>query len=450
MFFFLANAHFFKIGFKEVLLLPLFFALAFGIASFLAGNKQPFRRYYMLGLACKLLGGFMFGMVYIYYYGGGDTTRYFTGASNFFRTFIGSPAAGLHVLSNAEMFPEIFDNSPTVRTVQQLAGVVNLFSFNSFWICTLWFSVLSFAGIWKMFRAFSKVYPTLHREIAIACLFVPGVFFWSSGLMKDTLAVFGVGLMTGAVVEMFMLREKNLVKNGLLLALGFAVVMAVKAYIVIALCGSFALYFFIGTVERIKNPFLKVAAFPFLGTVMAAGLYLGYGTIQESLQKFALESVIETAQEYNDYHHRISDKKAKGNRTGSDYDLGVDFSSPAGLVAAFPLAVNVTYFRPYLWETRNPVMLLSAAESAVILYFALFLLFKMGLFGLFRGIMADAHVLMCLTFSLGFGFAVGLSSGNFGTLVRYKTVSVPFFLLAGIIMWYNFKRQKAKKQGRKT
>ncbi|MEP2024099.1 MAG: hypothetical protein ABJI85_05525, partial [Reichenbachiella sp.] len=41
----------------------------------------------------------------------------------------------------------------------------------------------------------------------------------------------------------------------------------------------------------------------------------------------------------------------------------------------------------------------------------------------------DPIVLYCLTFSLLFAFAVGVSTYNFGTLMRYKIPVIPFYLI---------------------
>jgi hypothetical protein len=48
------------------------------------------------------------------------------------------------------------------------------------------------------------------------------------------------------------------------------------------------------------------------------------------------------------------------------------------------------------------------------------------------------------TFSMIFAFAVGLSTGNFGTLSRYKIPCMPFFAALLIILY--FSKQKRLKQ----
>src|SRR5690606_27635087 len=104
--------------------------------------------------------------------------------------------------------------------------------------------------------------------------------------------------------------------------------------------------------------------------------------------------------------------------TVGDYSLGA-------MLTNFPLAVNVTFFRPYLWEAKNIVMLFAALESAIIFYFFVTLFLKAGLFNPFKLLTLDSATTFCLIFAIIFGFAVGFTSFNFGALVRYKIPCIP-------------------------
>ncbi len=59
-----------------------------------------------------------------------------------------------------------------------------------------------------------------------------------------------------------------------------------------------------------------------------------------------------------------------------------DFS-PLGIISSYLLSLNVALFRPYLWEIRNPLMILSALESFAVLLATAFLLFKTKVIGFF-------------------------------------------------------------------
>ncbi|MFM7486724.1 MAG: hypothetical protein ACKO13_07360 [Cytophagales bacterium] len=121
-----------------------------------------------------------------------------------------------------------------------------------------------------------------------------------------------------------------------------------------------------------------------------------------------------------------------GKGAGSGYDLGELDGTIQSMLWLAPAAVNVTLFRPYLWEVANPLMMFSATES---LLFAIGLLF-IFLNGRWRIIknLVKVDIAFCLMFALVFAFVVGVSTFNFGTLARYKILLLPFFAIAMVLL----------------
>ena len=105
-----------------------------------------------------------------------------------------------------------------------------------------------------------------------------------------------------------------------------------------------------------------------------------------------------------------------GARTGGDggYDLGELDGTWGSMIKLMPAAINVSLFRPYLWEVRNPLMLLSAIEAVI----TFILTFHMIRTGAWKKTAKEPFLLFSLTFALMFAFAVGVSTFNFGTLMR--------------------------------
>ena len=73
----------------------------------------------------------------------------------------------------------------------------------------------------------------------------------------------------------------------------------------------------------------------------------------------------------------------------------------------------------------------------LILFFALLfisILFTRNLRSVRRQIAADPFLVFCLVFVIAFGIAVGLASTNLGTLSRYRSPILPFFVVALIVL----------------
>jgi hypothetical protein len=80
-------------------------------------------------------------------------------------------------------------------------------------------------------------------------------------------------------------------------------------------------------------------------------------------------------------------------------------------------------------------MLLSSMEGLAMLLFVFKIFFtRGGVIKFFTIIFSNPVVFYCIIFSLLFAVFVGISTFNFGSLVRYKIPCMPFFVVALIII----------------
>ena len=76
----------------------------------------------------------------------------------------------------------------------------------------------------------------------------------------------------------------------------------------------------------------------------------------------------------------------------------------------------------------------AAIEGVVSLFFTIRLLYKCGFIRFTKLIFSNPEVQFCMIFSVAFAFAVGFTSFNFGSLVRYKIPLMPFYFIALFIL----------------
>ena len=148
------------------------------------------------------------------------------------------------------------------------------------------------------------------------------------------------------------------------------------------------------------------------------------------LGRYSLTNVARTSYITSSYIAGVSGDE------GSAYSLGDLDPSIGGMLKKFPLAVNVTLFRPYIWETRKPIQFLNAIEAFMFLYVTLKVIFSVGLLKTWSTIKEDPTIQFCLIFTLVFSFAVGISAGNFGALSRYRIPCLPFYAIALVLIYY--------------
>ena len=209
-------------GLKEAILVPLYLLLI-AIVSYVLSKKlcktKKQRYFFFTAIAVKILGSVFLGWLYIYYYGYGDTLRYFKGTSVIYTSFYEDPFLGLKLIFSP---PEQYDGAilyqldkiggflknqlfyiSSSRKLVQIAGVINLFCLNSYLVLNMVIAFLSFFGVWKMFQAFNMLFPSMEKLIALSVLFIPSVFFWSSGLLKESITLSCQGYLIYYFVRIF-------------------------------------------------------------------------------------------------------------------------------------------------------------------------------------------------------------------------------------------------------
>jgi hypothetical protein len=252
--------------------------------------------------------------------------------------------------------------------------------------------------------------------------------------MKDTLTFASLGFLTYAVGNIY--EKRNVVSSLLITLVSVFVIFSIKKYILFCFLPAAMIWFYLLKVRSIRSQALKILIVPFFVTIVVAAAYYSLLLVGEGDARYSLGKIAETAK-ITAYDIRYY----TGREAGSGYSLGElegTFSSMLGLA---PQAVNVSLFRPYVWEVRNPLMALSSVEGLLLLIFTIYVLIKKRaqLFNAFT----EPVVLFCLVFSLTFAFAVGVSTYNFGTLSRYKIPLMPFYLLALVfILYYENKERK--------
>jgi len=287
-----------------------------------------------------------------------------------------------------------------------------------------------------MYVVFTKLYPRLTKQMAWAFLFIPSVIFWGSGFMKDTITLTCIGWVTHFFYSIFF-ENKKIVLNSVFALFFIYVIYIVKSYIAMSFVPAILLWG-VGLLSyKIKDVRMILFARYFLYASAIGGIAVIGGRLQtEMFGEYNVESVGYKSFVTRDYLYRISMEQ-----DGSAYTLGNFDPTLLGMLELAPAGVNVTLFRPYLWEARKPIVMISALESLLYLVFTIVAIVRNNPIRMVQRILADETLQFCLIFTLIFAFAVGISTSNFGSLVRYKIPCLPFFTAFLIILLYPPKQE---------
>lgn len=439
-------------GVNDFLLAPIYIAIIYAIAFSIKRKMkdEELKKYFIPGLSVKIFGAIATGFIYWYYYGAGDSIYYYWRILKFKKLFARNFQDGLEAFINFPSFAESFEKYHIYQGLKaydmssfltvKLAFIVNLVCFDTYILIAILFSVICYSGLWRLFKMVKSIFPdTNTKYLAYVCLFIPSVFFWGSGLFKDTVTL---GCLCWGIVSLYKIffKREKVLYNLIIVLVTMTLIGYIKGYLIMALAPAFMFWLFLHYRKIIgqKSTLLGVIATPLL-VVIAAGLgAVMLNQLGGVFEKYAVQNVEKKAQDMQRWHtYRV--EVLKGG-DGSSYTLGhVEFTT-VGILKKIPAAINVTLFRPYLWEVGNPVMLMAAVEALILFLLTLkiFLLSPGNVFRLFK----HPFLGFCLVFSLIIAFSAGFTSYNFGALVRYKIPCLPFY---GIILAVMMPKPKDKK-----
>lgn len=389
-----------------------------------AGHKyddSSIKRFYFPILVYKLAAGICLGLLYTHYYTGGDTFSFFRDAVRLSEAARENPTEYMRFLwgdGRSPLWDVVNNHQSRSLFMVKWVSVVSLVSGDNYWIATLYFSFFSFVGAWYLVRVIVGVWP--HAEVAamVAFLIFPSVAFWSSGIMKESLALPALYFMTAVFLKWWTTSRIGWM-DWVVLLFSVWIGWRLKYYytgIFLSVAGaSLAVKYMtaILKISRVRSQLLVWVVTFVLFTAAATLLHPNFSL-------HVLPQVIV------DNYQAYAEKSDEGGMIMYT-DLDPSWWS---IVLHAPEALASGLFRPFLWEADSLIMIAGALENT-----ALLILFLWAMARYLRNpkTMEPLLVMALAVFVLLLGILLPLSTPNFGTLSRYRIGYLAFFVF--IILW---------------
>lgn len=414
---------------------PLYLVILYSIAYLVrpAVTNRFTKQYFIPALTLKFIGSISLGLIYQFYYNSGDTYNYLYHAKVINSAFDQSFSTGIKLLldNGGSKDPAIFPyasamfwhqkNSPEFL-LSRIAAFLGLFCFTNYTAIALLFTAISFSGMWALYMTMAKIRPHVYKQLAWTIFYIPSIFFWGSGLLKDSLCVGALGWLFYALY-LGAIQKRTITKSIIIAFLAAYALYAIKIYILLCFLPAALLWLFNENNARIKNKTIRIIIKPIFFAVGGIVAFYAATNLTKGDEKYDIDKLGERSKITADYLYQQSVKQE-----GSGYYLGEQDGTLGGMAKLAPQAIVTALFRPFIWEARNPIMLLSALEATFFLLFTLRIFWRTGVFATLSIIGQTPVLLMIFIFSLVFAASVGITSSNFGTLVRYKIPLIPFYL----------------------
>jgi len=296
------------------------------------------------------------------------------------------------------------------RIVTRINALLIPISNGNIFIHVLFFSFLSFIGLFYLFKQISMQLKDNNLLIFIIVFLLPSTLLWCSGTLKDTLVLSFVNILIYSLFK-FEKQPFNLVTLFFITLLLYLIVLT-KYYVAIALIPVLLGYAFKRMFKTgvLKSYIIIVCTLLICSFVLP--LFLPALDIWQVLidkREESLKTAIWAEANHQIFYNTIS------NQVGE-------------ILINIPLSIFNAVFRPFIWEAGNsPFILLSGAENGLIAFFIIYCLVKIDINKL-----NSELLIFFLIFSISSAFIIGFTTPITGGLVRYKTIFLIYLLLSAI------------------
>ena len=428
----------------NILLIIIYLLIIGFIACLYAFNKYKdtpeTKKIFLWGFIYKIFMGLAFAFVYVFYYKGeSDTFYYFNNARYLGEMLFENPKAYFMMLfdlvnetniyelgNNINYWPRFRD--PAVYATHRYLSLFTIIGLKNYYITIICLNTFLFILNWKTYRYFSNLFPKYSKIIAICILFIPSATFWGSGILKDSFT-YTFSLVFIILFHKVFFAKKVSIMNIIKILFCAYIILSLKPYIFYSLLVSCFIWLGFIFIYKIKNKVVRVFILPVIILMVGfIGLRIlsmvmdmvggAYGDIEALLNKAAISNY-DLKQEYYQ---------------GASFDIGDYEPTIQGALSVAPKAVIACFYRPYIWEVRSAVMLLSSIENTILLLLSVLIILRVGIIRLFKEMKQNSFLIFCIVFTISLSLGVGLSTSNFGALVRFKIPMLPFFFMFLLII----------------
>lgn len=449
-FIFISQMHFFILFLHSIFLI---------IASYFLHKKlsqQPLGKFFVHGLAVKLIAGVALVFVFRYRYGAlADSQTIFDVAVVLANKFYENPLDFLKFCFWDSKIPEtykilMFDWTPQTVFMYKLTSIFCIITYSNFWLVNLYLSFLSYLGLWFCANSLAKKVQNSEKIAVVSFLFFPSTIFWSSGILKESFLWFLSGMMVSMVLSFeipnnkilnfnsttlskilsknFTNNFKNHLTNLIILAkivifclLGLSL-FKLKYYYFAVLVPCLFIYLFgviILQIAYFQTHIKKIMLF------LAIIMILGVITISNFHDNLRLSYFFEGL--VNNYYYLA-------NNSDVDNLIYYGFTNDYrySVMSNIPVALQAAWISPMLWETEGNILKLAAALENTVLVILGMYVFMLKVLNYINKTSQNIEKLHILLLCCGVIYVtvlaifIALATPNIGTLVRYKVGFLPF------------------------
>jgi hypothetical protein len=361
--------------------------------------------------------GCLYGYIYGRFYNGDDTWMYHHYSLAELQKLLHEPGRYFAELGPAESFAWAGGGfwhglSAYLHTLEndgiiKILSIANIFSRGNYYINVVFFNFILFWGHYWLFSLYAKEFPEKRKPLLLLIFFFPPLVFWLSGIRADGLILFFLALLLIHFRRWLYDHKKWSVVYCIVAGLG---IIIFRSQVMLLLLPALTAWYI--SVKFNRKP---VATFTW---VFGIGALLFFATAWVS-PAMNLPGVI------------VQRQQAFMQLQGTRFPLDSLQPSVTGFARVLPQAMSHTFLRPYIWEARGALQMMTAVEIIVCWLLVLAAIFQKDKY--WKTFITRPLIL----FSMGIGITlyifIGFTIPFPGAIVRYKAIPELLLLTVPII-----------------
>ncbi len=303
-------------------------------------------------------------------------------------------------------------------------ALIMIFSFGVYHVHTVVVCFLSFIGLTALFKFFIEYNPKAKLGLFLAIYTIPSVVFWGSGVLKEGLIFFALGMLIYHGNHLF---EKINIRKLLILLLSVVLLLYTKIYVFVIVFPLFVIF------NLLKHQKSKNISLTYFATTLLVFLisFLFF-------KNFAKVDIFQMlAQKQHDFI-----LLSESQNPGSYLTTAKLNPSLWSFIQYLPTVIMNTMLRPIVGLDNSIIMIPSFLEN--ILTWTLICLSI-----IFPSKRTPQQWLMfqfLLWIVIGFFLITGFTTPILGAIVRYKSIALPFL---GVLFCFSISKKKLCNSSRK-
>jgi len=396
------------------------------------------KRYVSLIFLLKVTAGCLLGLIYTYYYtdrSTADTFKFFDDGNILFGALFQNPKHFFEMLTGINSdSPELSQYYERMNawynidvlfndnhTLVRLNAIFRFFSFGNYYVHVVFINFISFCGLISLFKLFQSFQKNKSKELFAGVMLLPSMLFWGSGLLKDGLLIFALGMLLYSLNKIIFSRHSAI--NIVAFISCLLLLTITKLYVLIIIFPGIIAWYW----SRDNRGRAILVKFLF-----CYAIYFGLAfNVGEFNNKYKVQDLIYYKQK--NFYVLAENTKAKSV-------ISIDQVEPTAwsIINHSPRAMLRVLGRPFATDSKSPLILMAALENILVLIIILICILSYKKAGfLNQPVFYFSIFFVTLMYSL-----IGLITPILGAMVRYKVPALPFlmFIFISIYDQEKFKR----------